>query len=58
MIWASVFWGFMPCMGTFHFFVFLRGVFWCRLILTLILYSPNMLDVVVWGICALHGGGL
>ena len=49
---------FMPCMGIFHFFFFLRGVFWFRLIVTLKLYSPNMLDVIVLGICGLHGGGL
>ena len=38
-------------------FVFLGGVFWVRLILSLISYSPNILDVILFGVCGLPSGG-
>ena len=46
------------CHAWEYFIFLLRGVFWVRLIFTLMLYSPNMSDVIVLDVCELPSGGL
>ena len=51
-----VLWGLMPCTGVLLIF-FIWRIVWVGLFVSLIFYSPSMLDVIALGIWGLYEGG-